>query len=98
MPANGEANGIAEKKFNPHFTEQVIAAPGPNANPRVKQVTSSLIRHIHDFLRENEVTVEEWMATVDFVRLAVPPSLLSHTRSRSNQLINTWCLSDQPGG
>ena len=68
--ANGTTNGNITKtahRFDPNFTHNVLRAPGPTANPRVKQLTSSLIKHLHDFARENEVTVEEWMMAVDFV-------------------------------
>jgi catechol 1,2-dioxygenase len=56
-------------KFNPNFTQAVINATGPKANPRVRQLTSSLIQHLHDFARENELTVDEWMQGVELVRL-----------------------------
>lgn len=52
-------------KFNPNFTQQVLAATGQNVNPRVKQLTHSLIKHLHDFARENELTVDEWMMGVE---------------------------------
>lgn len=58
-------------KFNPNFTQQVLAATGQNVNPRVKQLTHSLIQHLHDFARENELTVDEWMAGVELVRVAL---------------------------
>lgn len=70
--SNGDvANGDPKKptsRFDPHFTDNVINATGPKASPRIRKVIASLIRHAHDFCRENEVTVEEWMAGVDFVR------------------------------
>lgn len=59
-------------KFNPNFTQQVIAATGPNANPRVKQLATSLIQHLHDFARENELTVDEWMMGVELVESPLP--------------------------
>lgn len=59
--------GSKAHKFNPNFTQQVIAATGPNADPRVKQLTSSLIQHLHDFARENELTIDEWMMGVELV-------------------------------
>lgn len=55
-------------KFNPDFTQAVINATGPKATPRNKQLAASLIQHIHDFARENELTVDEWMAGVELVR------------------------------
>jgi catechol 1,2-dioxygenase len=60
-----------EHKFNPNFTEAVINATGPKATPRIRQLTAGLIRHLHDFARENELTVDEWMAGVELV---LPPS------------------------
>jgi catechol 1,2-dioxygenase len=57
-----------EHKFNPNFTQAVINATGPKATPRVRQLTAGLIRHLHDFARENELTVDEWMTGVELVR------------------------------
>jgi catechol 1,2-dioxygenase len=57
-----------EHKFSPGFTEAVINATGPKATPRIRQLTAGLIRHLHDFARENELTVDEWMTGVDLVR------------------------------
>ena len=66
------ANGTDSTKvsrFDPHFTDAVIAATGPKANPRLAQVMPSLIRHLHDFARENEITIDEWTAAVEMVCL-----------------------------
>ncbi|VVT58925.1 uncharacterized protein SAPINGB_P006453 [Magnusiomyces paraingens] len=49
------------------FTDMVIAAMGPKTTPKMRRILGSLIQHIHDFTRENQVTVEEWMAGVDFI-------------------------------
>ena len=67
--SNGAVNGQPKNahRFNPHFTQTVIDATGPKALPRLKQVLPSLIQHMHDFCRENEITTEEWMAAVDLV-------------------------------
>lgn len=56
-------------KYDPNFTRNVINAIGPKATPRMRSVMSSLIQHLHDFARENEITVEEWMAGVTLVSL-----------------------------
>lgn len=56
-------------RFDPNFTDSVINAIGPNADPRLRVVMSSLIRHLHDFTREVELTVDEWMAGVKFINL-----------------------------
>ncbi|KAK9449463.1 Intradiol ring-cleavage dioxygenase [Limtongia smithiae] len=49
------------------YTASVINATGPATTPRVRQVFSSMIAHLHDFLRENKVTVDEWMLGVDMI-------------------------------
>lgn len=68
MAANGTAvNESKEHRFNPTFTQAVIDATGPKATPRVRQLAAGLIKHLHDFARENELTVDEWMMGVDLV-------------------------------
>lgn len=49
------------------FTEAVVNSTGSSANLRLKEVMPSLIRHLHGFAREVELTVEEWFIGVDFV-------------------------------
>ncbi|KAK9311543.1 Intradiol ring-cleavage dioxygenase [Lipomyces starkeyi] len=49
------------------YTASVISATGPNTLPRVRQVFSGLIGHLHDFIRENKITVDEWMLGVDLI-------------------------------
>ena len=56
----------------PFFTEAqsedvVIARTGPNANPRVKQIVDSLVRHLHASIKETEPTIEEWMTAIQFL-------------------------------
>lgn len=62
-------SGSAPHRFDPNFTDNVINAMGPNTDPRLREVMTSLIRHLHDFTREVELTVDEWMAGVKFVNL-----------------------------
>jgi hypothetical protein len=59
----------AGHRYNPKFTQAVISATGPKASPRVRQITTSLIQHLHEFARENEITVDEWMAGLELVRV-----------------------------
>ncbi|MCJ1442005.1 MAG: hypothetical protein MMC23_002497 [Stictis urceolatum] len=54
-------------RFDPNFTNNVINAIGPATSPRNREVLGSLIRHIHDFAREVELTVDEWMTGVRFM-------------------------------
>jgi hypothetical protein len=57
----------ASHRFDPNFTKHVIDAIGPKATPRTREVMSALIRHVHDFAREVELTIDEWMMGVDFI-------------------------------
>ena len=58
---------MAQHRFDPNFTQNVIDAIGPKCEPRTREVMSALIRHLHDFTREVELTVDEWMMGVKFV-------------------------------
>ena len=52
-------------RFDRNFTQNVINATGPKTSPRMRKVMASLIQHVHDFARENEITVDEWMVGVE---------------------------------
>ncbi|KAI1144135.1 aromatic compound dioxygenase [Hypoxylon sp. FL0543] len=66
-----ETNGdVAKLTYDPDFTDAVIAATGPNAHPRLKQIMPSLIRHLHDFAREVGLTVAEWAEGVELINEA----------------------------
>jgi catechol 1,2-dioxygenase len=47
------------------FTENVANHAGPKADERAKVIFSSLIRHLHAFAREVQLTNEEWLAACD---------------------------------
>ncbi|KAK4243767.1 Intradiol ring-cleavage dioxygenase [Corynascus novoguineensis] len=72
-PAPGAAmafttNSISKKPpQDATFTDRVIAATGPNADRRLVEVMPSLVRHLHAFAREVNLTVAEWTAAVDFI-------------------------------
>jgi catechol 1,2-dioxygenase len=56
----------------PFFTEAnsedvVISRAGPQANVRMKQITESLVRHLHAFVKETEPTMQEWMQGIQFL-------------------------------
>ena len=46
-------------RFGLAFTQNVINATGPKALPRMRKLMASLIRHVHDLARENEIMVDE---------------------------------------
>lgn len=61
-------------EYDPSFTDLVVAATGRDANPRLKQIMPALIRHMHDFAREVDLTVAECMAALEMVSAPVLPS------------------------
>jgi len=70
--AHTATNGVngshkPSSRFDPNLTPSVINATGPKANPRLKKLISSLVQHLHDFCRENEVTIDEYMMGINMV-------------------------------
>src|SRR6266487_1244139 len=49
------------------ITQNVLDSMAPDADPRLRQVMSSLITHIHACIREVELTQEEWMQAIRFL-------------------------------
>ena len=49
------------------ITERVLQSLVQTPNPRLKAVMTSLIAHLHAFVREVELTEEEWLAAVQFL-------------------------------
>ncbi|KAK4225561.1 Intradiol ring-cleavage dioxygenase [Podospora fimiseda] len=88
MATEARANGQKQKKqqvqYDPYFTEKVIAATGPSAHPRLAQVMPSLVRHLHDFAREVNLTVAEWTAAVDMINAC---GRMSDDRRNETQLL-----------
>lgn len=54
-------------RFDPNFTQHCIDIIGPKTSERTRFVMAALMRHIHDFAREVELTADEWMAGVTFL-------------------------------
>ncbi|KAI9646375.1 hypothetical protein NHQ30_004365 [Ciborinia camelliae] len=78
------SNGAAPHKFDPNFTQNVIDAMGPKTSPRMREVMSCLIRHVHDFAREVELTVDEWMQGVELLNEA---GRMSDNKRNEGQLV-----------
>ena len=49
------------------LTDAVIARLSPDADPRFRRIMHSLIRHLHGFVREVELTEEEWFEAIKFL-------------------------------
>ena len=67
MGSIGEQKTNGTKAFDPNFTQLVIDTCGPKTSPRMKTVFSAMMRHLHVFAREIELTPEVWLAGVKFL-------------------------------
>ena len=88
MAATNGTNGVkpatGADRFDPNFTQHVIDAMGPKTSPRMREVMTSLTRHLHDFAREVELTVDEW---TDGVALLNWAGQMSTDRRNEGQLV-----------
>lgn len=80
---NGETKSGASR-FDPTFTRRVIEAIGPKTSPRMREVMTSLITHLHDFAREVELTVDEWTEGVKLINWA---GQMSDDKRNEGQLV-----------
>jgi len=53
----------SEEQITQNVLDSMVHAP----DPRLKQVMSSLVSHIHSFMREVELTQEEWALGIEFL-------------------------------
>jgi hypothetical protein len=69
MGSNGPVMNGASKasKYDPNFTQHCINTIGPKTTPRNRELFSGLIRHLHDWARETELSVDEWLAGTQFL-------------------------------
>ncbi len=56
------------RNFDEHSITDAVRERVANAgNPRVRQISDALVRHLHDFVREVEPTQAEWEWAIDFL-------------------------------
>lgn len=59
---------MTSRDFNEEsITQAVIQAFGAAPNARLKEVMQSFVRHMHDFVRDVEPTIDEWGMAIDFL-------------------------------
>jgi hydroxyquinol 1,2-dioxygenase len=51
----------------PGITASVLQSMAGTPDPRLKEVMTSLIHHLHAFIRDIEPTEEEWLRAIDFL-------------------------------
>jgi len=49
------------------ITQNVLNSMAQTPNPRLKEITESFVTHLHAFIREVELTQEEWMQGIEFL-------------------------------
>ncbi|HTI20224.1 MAG TPA: maleylacetate reductase and hydroxyquinol 1,2-dioxygenase domain-containing protein [Kutzneria sp.] len=49
------------------LTAQVLASFDDTPDPRLKQLITDLVRHLHHFAVHNDLTEEEWLFAIDFL-------------------------------
>lgn len=62
----------AETRGTGYFTEEnsaevVIGRTAPTIEPRMREIMTSVIRHLHEVAKEVEPTLDEWMAAIQFL-------------------------------
>ncbi|MFF4350314.1 maleylacetate reductase and hydroxyquinol 1,2-dioxygenase domain-containing protein [Streptomyces sp. NPDC001530] len=73
------------------LTEQVVASLAQAPDPRVRELLSDLVRHLHTFVAANDVTESEWQYAIDF--LTRTGQLCSPTRQEFVLLSDTLGVS-----
>jgi protocatechuate 3,4-dioxygenase beta subunit len=68
----GKAPRTPEREMNYYFTVKdsvkvVLDRAGPNANPRVKFIFDTLVKHLHAFVKEARPTMDEWLYGIKFL-------------------------------
>jgi len=49
------------------ITDAVVERFAATPNPRLKRILTSLVRHAHDFVRDVELTQDEWLYAIQFL-------------------------------
>ena len=59
-----------DEPIRPGLHKQCGQRRWTKCQPKDEEVMASLVQHLHDFCRENEITVDEYMAGIDLVSAA----------------------------
>jgi hydroxyquinol 1,2-dioxygenase len=58
---------MAGKLFSEERSAEVVAASFGGAPPRLREVLTALVSHLHDFVKEVDLTSEEWAEGISFL-------------------------------
>ena len=67
-------------------TDEAVSSLDGTADPRLRELLTGLIRHLHAFARETRLTQEEWERAVGFLRR---PGRRARTPDRSSSSCRT---------
>lgn len=59
-----------QQEVEDQLVRTVLESFDGTPDPRLKQVTQALVRHLHAFLREVRLTEAEWQHAIDFLTAA----------------------------
>ena len=75
------------RNLNEHtITDAVVARFADTPDPRIRQIMTSLVRHLHSFARDVRLTEDEWMRGIEFLTATgspLSPFTLQRTRHGS---------------
>ena len=91
-PGKPEYGDRAMRNLSEHtITDAVIARLVDTPDPRIRQIMTSLVRHLHAFAREVRLTEAEWMRGIEF--LTATGRMCTDTRQEFILLSDTLGLS-----
>ena len=69
-PAGGwahEPRGPSELFSEDRSAEVVVASFASTPDPRLREIMTALVRHLHDFVKDVELTEDEWERAIEFL-------------------------------
>ena len=63
-------NGDPKREIFPELTRDVIDRMKDAENPRLREILSLVVSHVHAIVREAKITHDEWWQTIDFLTRA----------------------------
>jgi hydroxyquinol 1,2-dioxygenase len=66
-PRERQGDGMESELFSEERSAEVVAASFGHAEPRLRLVLTSLVHHLHDFIKDVGLTNEEWEQAVAFL-------------------------------
>lgn len=75
----------------PTVTDEVVAGLRDTVDPRLRELLTGLVRHLHDFARETRLTQEEWERAIGF--LTATGQMCTDTRQEFIMLSDVLGLS-----